>query len=67
MRQRVKLAQAIVHEPRVIMLDEPLSGLDPRQRLHMVDLFHRLGDQGRCVLVSSHVLEEVERSARTSS
>ena len=61
MRQRVKLAQAIVHDPEVIMLDEPLSGLDPRQRLHMVDLFHKLGDQGRCVLVSSHVLEEVER------
>lgn len=61
MRQRVKLAQAIVHNPRVIFLDEPLSGLDPRQRLHMVDLFHQLGDQGRCVVVSSHVLEEVER------
>jgi len=61
MRQRVKLAQAIVHEPRVILLDEPLSGLDPRQRLHMVELFHQLGDQGRAVIVSSHVLEEVER------
>ncbi|MFV2038720.1 MAG: ABC transporter ATP-binding protein [Acidimicrobiales bacterium] len=61
MRQRVKLAQAIVHKPRVIILDEPLTGLDPRQRLHMVDLFHRLGEQGRCVIVSSHVLEEVER------
>lgn len=61
MRQRVKLAQAIVHEPRVILLDEPLSGLDPRQRLHMVELFHQLGDDGRAVIVSSHVLEEVER------
>jgi len=61
MRQRVKLAQAIVHEPRVILLDEPLSGLDPRQRLNMVELFHHLGDQGRAVIVSSHVLEEVER------
>jgi len=61
MRQRVKLAQAIVHNPRVILLDEPLSGLDPRQRLHMVELFHQLGDQGRAVIVSSHVLEEVER------
>ena len=61
MRQRVKLAQAIVHQPRVILLDEPLSGLDPRQRLHMVALFHRLGDEGRAVIVSSHVLEEVER------
>ncbi len=61
MRQRVKLAQAIVHDPRVIVLDEPLTGLDPRQRIQMVELFHRLGDEGRCVLVSSHVLEEVER------
>ncbi len=61
MRQRVKLAQAIVHDPPVIVLDEPLTGLDPRQRLHMIELFHRLGAQGRCVIVSSHVLEEVER------
>jgi len=61
MRQRVKLAQAIVHNPRVILLDEPLSGLDPRQRLHMVELFHELANQGRAVIVSSHVLEEVER------
>jgi ABC-2 type transport system ATP-binding protein len=61
MRQRVKLAQAIVHDPRVIVLDEPLTGLDPRQRAHMIGLFHRLGDEGRCVIVSSHVLEEVER------
>lgn len=61
MRQRVKVAQAIVHEPQVIVLDEPLTGLDPRQRLHMIDLFHRLGSEGRCVIVSSHVLDEVER------
>lgn len=61
MRQRVKVAQAIVHDPRVLVLDEPLTGLDPRQRRHMTDLFHRLGDEGRCVIVSSHVLEEVER------
>jgi ABC-2 type transport system ATP-binding protein len=61
MRQRVKVAQAIVHRPSVIVLDEPLTGLDPRQRRHMTDLFHALGDQGCCVVVSSHVLEEVER------
>lgn len=61
MRQRVKLAQAIVHQPKVILLDEPLSGLDPRQRVHMVELFHELAAQGRAVIVSSHVLEEVER------
>ncbi len=61
MRQRVKLAQAIVHDPTVIVLDEPLTGLDPRQRLHMIDLVHRLGAHGRAVIVSSHVLDEVER------
>ena len=61
MRQRVKVAQALVHDPEVVVLDEPLEGLDPRQRLHLIDLFRRLGDEGRCVLVSSHVLDEVER------
>ncbi|MCP3910631.1 MAG: ABC transporter ATP-binding protein [Actinomycetia bacterium] len=61
MRQRVKLAQAVVHDPSIILLDEPLTGLDPRQRLDMVALFHELGDRGRTVIVSSHVLEEVER------
>jgi ABC-2 type transport system ATP-binding protein len=61
MRQRVKVAQAIVHDPEVVILDEPLEGLDPRQRLHLITLFRQLGDEGRCVLVSSHVLDEVER------
>jgi ABC-2 type transport system ATP-binding protein len=61
MRQRVKVAQAIVHDPPVLVLDEPLTGLDPRQRRHMVALFRRLGSEGRCVIVSSHVLDEVER------
>lgn len=61
MRQRVKLAQALVHEPPVLLLDEPLTGLDPHQRQVMIALLHRLGQEGRCVLVSSHVLEEVER------
>ena len=61
MRQRVKLAQALVNDPALLVLDEPLTGLDPRQRGHMIDLFARLGAQGRCVIVSSHVLEEVER------
>ena len=61
MRQRVKVAQAIVHDPSVLVLDEPLTGLDPRQRMEMVALFRRLGGEGRCVIVSSHVLGEVER------
>jgi ABC-2 type transport system ATP-binding protein len=61
MRQRVKVAQAIVHEPQVLVLDEPLTGLDPRQRVHLIELFQALGAQGRTVLVSSHVLDEVER------
>jgi ABC-2 type transport system ATP-binding protein len=61
MRQRVKVAQAIVHDPAVLVLDEPLTGLDPRQRAELVALFRRLGSEGRCVIVSSHVLDEVER------
>jgi ABC-2 type transport system ATP-binding protein len=61
MRQRVKVAQAIVHDPAVLVLDEPLTGLDPRQRVEMVALFRRVGAEGRCVIVSSHVLDEVER------
>ncbi len=61
MRQRVKVAQGIVHDPVVLMLDEPLTGLDPRQRADMIALFRRFGAEGRCVLVSSHVLDEVER------
>jgi ABC-2 type transport system ATP-binding protein len=61
MRQRVKVAQAVVHDPEVLVLDEPLEGLDPRQRRHLIDLFRGLAADGRGVLVSSHVLEEVER------
>jgi ABC-2 type transport system ATP-binding protein len=65
MRQRVKIAQAIVHGPRVLILDEPLNGLDPRQRSRMAQLFIRLGKEDRCVLVSSHVLEEVQELSST--
>ena len=61
MRQRVKVAQAIVHDPTVLVLDEPLTGLDPRQRADMIALFQGLGAEGRLVIVSSHVLGEVER------
>lgn len=61
MRQRAKVAAALVNDPEVLILDEPLAGLDPVQRRRMIALFHRLGDDGRCVLVSSHVLDEVAR------
>lgn len=61
MRQRVKVAAALVTDPDILILDEPLNGTDPIQRAHLIDLFQRLGDQGKTVIVSSHVLEEVER------
>ena len=63
MRQRVRLAQALAHDPEVLLLDEPLNGLDPAQRRADVDLVRRLGAEGRTVLVSSHILAEVERMA----
>jgi ABC-2 type transport system ATP-binding protein len=63
MRQRVKVAASLVHDPEIVVLDEPLEGLDPRQRRHMIDLFTRLGEQDRTVIVSSHVLDEIERLA----
>lgn len=64
MRQRVKIAAALVHDPAVLLLDEPFNGVDPRQRMQLMDLLRRLGDEGRTVLFSSHILEEVERLAR---
>ena len=60
MRQRIKLAAALVHDPAVLLLDEPLTGLDPVGRYEMVELIRELGEAGRGVLVSSHVLAEVE-------
>jgi ABC-2 type transport system ATP-binding protein len=63
MKQRIKMATAIVHDPSVLLLDEPFNGMDPRQRLHLMDLLHRLGDEGRTILFSSHILEEVEQIA----
>jgi ABC-2 type transport system ATP-binding protein len=60
MRQRVKLAQALAHEPELIIADEPLTGLDPIGRAEMTDLFRELGADGVHVLISSHVLHEVE-------
>lgn len=63
MRQRARVAAALVHDPQVLLLDEPFNGLDPRQRLHLMDLVRRLGAEGRTVLFSSHILEEVEQVA----
>jgi ABC-2 type transport system ATP-binding protein len=63
MRQRAKLAAALVHEPRILLLDEPFNGMDPRQRLHMMGLLREMAGEGRAILFSSHILEEVERLA----
>ena len=60
MRQRIKLAQAIAHEPRVLILDEPLNGLDPMARAEMIGLFKELADDGYHVIISSHILHEVD-------
>ena len=60
MRQRIKLAQSIAHDPRVLVLDEPLNGLDPLVRAETIALFRELAAQGRHVIVSSHVLHEVD-------
>jgi ABC-2 type transport system ATP-binding protein len=64
MRQRIKLASALVHDPTVLLLDEPFNGVDPRQRMHLMELLARMGAEGRTVLFSSHILEEVEQLAR---
>jgi ABC-2 type transport system ATP-binding protein len=62
-KQRVKLAQAIVHDPHLVLLDEPTNGLDPVQRDEMLDLIHRCGHElGLSVIVSSHLLDEIERT-----
>jgi ABC-2 type transport system ATP-binding protein len=60
MRQRVKIAQAIAHDPPVVLLDEPLTGTDPVGRADLIALTRTLGQEGRCEVVSSHVLHEVE-------
>jgi len=61
MRQRIKLAQATAHDPQVVILDEPLNGLDPLARSEAIALFKQWGDKGRHVIVSSHILHEVDR------
>lgn len=64
MRQRTKVAAALVSEPDILLLDEPLNGADPVQRARLIKLFQSLGDAGKTVVVSSHVLAEVERMAQ---
>jgi ABC-2 type transport system ATP-binding protein len=65
MRQRIKVAASLVHDPHTLLLDEPFNGMDPRQRLHMMDLLDKLGSEGRTIVFSSHILEEVERLSGT--
>jgi ABC-2 type transport system ATP-binding protein len=65
MRQRMRLAATIVHEPEVLILDEPLNGADPRQRVHFKHLLLQLAAEGRTIVLSSHILEEVEELAET--
>ncbi len=64
MRQRIKLAQALAHDPEVLLLDEPVSGMDPVNRRRVVELVRRLGKQGKTIVVSSHILYEVESMTR---
>ena len=59
MKQRIKVAGAMVHDPVVLLLDEPFNGMDPRQRLHMLEVLRGLGAQGRVIVISSHILEEL--------
>jgi ABC-2 type transport system ATP-binding protein len=61
MRQRIKLAQALLHDPQLLLLDEPLSGIDPIGRRESIMLFKELADRGKCLLISSHELDELEK------
>ena len=65
MRQRMRLAATLVHDPEVLILDEPLNGADPRQRVHFKELLLQLAGEGRTIVISSHILEEVEQLADT--
>ena len=64
MRQRIKLAQALVHDPDLLVLDEPLNGVDPLGRSELVAVFNALAQRGKAILVSSHILDELEDLAR---
>jgi ABC-2 type transport system ATP-binding protein len=59
MRQRIKIAGALVHDPGIVLLDEPFNGMDPRQRLHMMEVLRRVARDGKVVVISSHILEEL--------
>ncbi|MSU77391.1 MAG: ABC transporter ATP-binding protein [Gemmataceae bacterium] len=61
MRQRIKLAQALLHDPELLLLDEPLSGIDPIGRRESIELFRELSRRGKCLLISSHELDELEK------
>jgi ABC-2 type transport system ATP-binding protein len=63
MRQRTRMAATLVHDPEVLLLDEPLNGTDPRQRIEFQDLMRRFAREGRTILISSHILEEIETLA----
>ena len=65
MRQRIRLAGTLVHDPEILVLDEPLNGADPRQRVHFKRLLQQLASEGRTIVLSSHILEEVEELAET--
>lgn len=65
MRQRIKLAQAMLHDPEIILLDEPLNGLDPVGRRELIDILGGLAANGKCIVVSSHILFEVEQMTRS--
>ncbi len=65
MRQRMRLAATLVHDPEILILDEPLNGADPRQRVHFQGLLRQLAAEGRTIVLSSHILEEVEQLADT--
>ena len=65
MRQRMRLAATLVHDPEILILDEPLNGADPRQRVHFQHLLEQLATEGRTIVLSSHILEEVEQVAET--
>ncbi|HJU64361.1 MAG TPA: ABC transporter ATP-binding protein [Gemmatimonadaceae bacterium] len=65
MRQRMRLAATLVHDPEILILDEPLNGADPRQRVHFKRLLQELAQHGRTIVLSSHILEEVEQVADT--